>query len=156
MKKTLHKLALLVIFLVGIVNTIGATDSAPVSEIHKKYAVIINGGGNNSDFHRYWNDCSVVYQTLLNNGYYSYRTYLAIAEGNIDLDNPSNNISGSTDLDGNGVDDDIIYPATLDYLQDIFFTWLPNRMTSDDDLFIYVTGSGKRNATTGHSYIILS
>ena len=128
MKQIIHKLAVLITLLLGLANYSFAD----------KYAVIISGAGDT----RYKNDCYAVNQTLLNKGYDQNHIYVAISEGD------------SRDLDGNGYDE-TIYPATRDYLQDIFFTWLPNRMTSDDDLFIYVTGPGSRNTTTGHSYIKL-
>lgn len=122
MKKTLHKLALLFLLIVGVVNSMYATN--------EKYAVIISG----SDSDRYRNDCYVVYRTLLGKGY----------QGNIYAAMPNGNGYG-----------DYQYNATLDDIQYIFEE-LSQVMTGDDDLFIYVTGPGSRNATTGHSYIILS
>lgn len=137
MKQILHKLTILIILLVGIVNYTFAD----------KYGLIINGSGENNHG-RYWNDCSVVYRTLRNMGYETFHIYVAISEGNID-----DYIGPEWDLDRDG-DGEIVYPANLDYLQEIF-TWLTNRMTGDDDLFIYVTGPGSRNSITGHSYIKL-
>ena len=98
----------------------------------EKYAVIISG----EDETRYRNDCSVVYQTLIGKGYGENQIYLAISDGS------------SLDLNRD------VYPATIDQIEYIF-NELAYTMTGDDDLFIYVTGPGRRNATTGHSYIKL-
>ena len=122
MKKTLHKLVLLFLLIVGAVNTITATN--------EKYAVIISG---NTSSERYRNDCSLIYQTLLGKGY----------QGNIYVAMPNGNGYGNNQ-----------YNSTLDDIQYIFEE-LSQAMTGDDDLFIYVTGPGKRNATTGHSSITL-
>lgn len=135
MKKIIQKLFLLTIFLTGIANMVHANQAQGIT--HEKYAVIISGAGNT----RYKNDCYAVNQTLLNKGYDQNHIYVAISEGY------------SQDLDGDG-DDENIYPAGFDYLQDIF-TWLLNHMTSEDDLFIYVTGPGLIHPLTGQSCIDL-
>lgn len=127
MKQIIHKLAVLITLLLGLANYSFAD----------KYAVIISG----ADDTRYKNDCYAVNQTLLNKGYDQNHIYVAISEGD------------SRDLDGDG-DDETIYPATLDYLHEIF-TWLLNRMSSEDDLFIYVTGPGVIYPRTGQSCIDL-
>ncbi len=127
MKQIIHKLAVLITLLLGLANYSFAD----------KYAVIISGAGDT----RYKNDCYAVNQTLLNKGYDQNHIYVAISEGD------------SRDLDGDG-DDETIYPATLDYLHEIF-TWLLNRMSSEDDLFIYVTGPGVIYPRTGQSCIDL-
>lgn len=127
MKQIIHKLAVLITLLLGLANYSFAD----------KYAVIISG----ADDTRYKNDCYAVNQTLLNKGYDQNHIYVAISEGD------------SRDLDGDG-DDETIYPAGSYYLHEIF-TWLLNRMSSEDDLFIYVTGPGFRHPQTGQSCIDL-
>lgn len=127
MKKTLHKLALLFLLIVGAVNSISATN----------YAVIISG---NTSSERYRNDCSLIYQTLLGKGYEENRIYLAL--------------SGGSSLDLNGNDsDETVSPATIDVIEHLF-SELSYIMTDQDDLFIYVTGPGCRNEF-GQSGIIL-
>ena len=141
MKKTLHKLALLFLLIVGVVNSMYATN--------EKYAVIINGYNTEYDYNyqyglrynptRYRNDCSLIYQTLIGKGYDEHRIYLAITSGSL---------SNSTD------ESVYVHSATIDQIEYIF-NELANTMTGDDDLFIYVTGPGHQDATTGYSYIDL-
>lgn len=124
---------------------------------HEQYAVIISGGGDVYNNHvRYWNDCSAVYQTLKNNGFTQNHIYVAMSDGT----NPAwdlrtgeySYISSPLDLDGDNIND-IQYPADYDHIEMIFDS-LAGIMSSDDDLFVFVTDHG------GHiygnmSYIVL-
>ena len=109
------------------------------------YAVIISGGGSIMANHtRYWNDCSFIYQTLVN-------TY-GIPKSNItalisDGDDPAKDqqlgyeyFNSSTDLDGDGIAD-YHYAATKSNVVSVFNN-LANQLTADDHLFVYVIDHG--------------
>ena len=137
MKKTLHKLVLLFLLIVGAVNSINATN--------EKYAVIINGVKNSSDnYLQYWNDCSAVYQTLRHFGYESDKIYVAMSDGqsygNDIQDLNGQNSSSDHNLDGEGYDE-IQYVANREEIEYIF-EMLTSTMTDEDDLFIFMTGHG--------------
>ena len=151
MKRIFCKVVLLFTFAVSMTNLMYATGT------NTKYAVIINGGGNSTiNYVRYWNDCSAVYQTLIQKGYSDNLIYVVMSDGTVNNYNNSNQaacFSLSLNLDGYG-DDDIQYAATIENIYNIFDN-LSSNMTSEDDLSIYVTGLGGRNTTTGHSFIVL-
>ena len=88
-----------------------------VTTSNNEYAVIISGGCNKfSNRERYWNDCSAMYQALVN--VYNYdkdKIFVLMADGtnpgaDLHLNNGSY-ISSPLDLDGDGIDD-IQYSAT--------------------------------------------
>lgn len=141
MKKIIHKLVLSVTLLLGVVNIVIA-DEAP-AQMPQKYAVIINAERDmGHNYIRYWNDCSVVYQTLLSKGFLKENIFVAMADGTINNYNSTFTVCHalSLDLDEDG-DDDIQYAANLNDINHIF-TELANQMTSNDDLFIYTVGQG--------------
>jgi FlgD Ig-like domain/Peptidase C13 family len=115
---------------------------APIQNRGMTKALIISGGANQSNNHiRYWNDCSFIYKTLVNYyGYLDENIWVCISDGL----NPAVDISDGTnsnpDLDGDG-DDDIMYPATLTYIQQVF-TELANTLSPSDQLFIFTTDHG--------------
>lgn len=128
-----------------------------VAAAERTYALIISGGirpvSNNE---RYWNDCSFIYQTLVN-------TY-AIPKSNIftfmsDGTDPAPDmirtdgsiISQPLDLDFDG-EDDIQYAAKESNIKSVLNT-LTSRLKKDDHLFIYVIDHGGRNSDG--SYICL-
>lgn len=110
------------------------------------YAVIISGGMNLENNHeRYWNDCSAIYSTLVNvYGYLKDHIYVLISDGkSLDLDRHLNNgtyASSPQDLDGDGKGD-INYAATRANISTVF-DLLGDKLTSDDNLFIFTTDHG--------------
>ena len=118
---------------------------------YNNYAVIISGGGSMENNHvRYWNDCSFIYKTLVND--YNYdrsHIYVLMSDGT----NPANDRkwpngtydSSPLDLDDDGIPD-IQYAATKSNLW-LVFNELSNVLTQENDLFIY---------TTDHGYILNS
>lgn len=112
----------------------------------RTYAIIINGGINkNANHKRYWNDCSFIYQTLVNK--------YGVPKGNIiplmsDGNNPGYDmktvsghyISQPLDLDDDG-SADITLAATKNNLYATLVK-LCDMMTEKDQLFIFVTGHG--------------
>ena len=118
---------------------------------YNNYAVIISGGGSMENNHvRYWNDCSFIYKTLVND--YNYdrsHIYVLMSDGT----NPANDRkwpngtydSSPLDLDDDGIPD-IQYAATKSNLR-LVFNELSNVLTQENDLFIY---------TTDHGYILNS
>lgn len=110
------------------------------------YAVIISGGVNkNSNYERYWRDCSFIYQTLT-------KTY-AIPKSNIyaimaDGDNPAADmrcfdgsfISQPLDLDADG-SDEVIYEASKANIQSAL-SHINNKIERDDHVLVFVTDHG--------------
>jgi hypothetical protein len=106
------------------------------------YAFIISGGANQSNNHiRYWNDCAFIYTTLVE--YYGYEDEnirVCISDGTNPAPDRSDGTNSPPDLDGDG-DDDIEYPATLQYI-DLVFDELAATLTAGDQLFIFTTDHG--------------
>lgn len=125
----------------------------------RTYAIILSGGVNkNSNYERYWNDCSFIYQTLVNK--------YSIPKGNIypimsDGNNPAadmRSISGGyksqpLDLDNDGVDE-IKLAATKANVKNTLGT-LANKLNKDDHLFIFVIDHGGTDDYNTNSYICL-
>lgn len=112
------------------------------------YAVILNGGiAKEMNYERYWNDCSAIYSTLVN--IYNYprdNIYVIMSDGTdpgLDLYTSSGYISSPLDLDGDGTND-IQYAATKDNVN-LVFNKLKERMSSDDELFIFTMDHGDRD-----------
>lgn len=110
------------------------------------YAIVVNGGFDIYNNHtRYWNNCSAVYQALVNVfGYDKSKITTLISDGtstNNDM-NLNNGQYGDSpkDLDGDGLCD-INYSATKSNLS-VAFNNLRNVITSNDEVFIYVTDHG--------------
>ena len=128
---------------------------ASASSNHQ-YAVIISGGGNvYYNYERYWNDCSAIYQTLVNvYGYSKQNIYVLMADGtDPTVDRHLNNgtyESSPLDLDGDGLAD-IQYDATRSSITSVF-NILNNTLTEDDDLFIFTTDHGD---TVGGNHVAM-
>lgn len=129
------------------------------------YAVIISGGINkHSNYYRYWNDCSFIYNTLINKyGISKANLFLLIADGDNPEDdmlhngNPSYYTSQPLDLDGDGKDETILAATKENVTRTL--NELSTRLHEGDHLFIYVIdhGSSYRDSVTfqKHSTICL-
>lgn len=126
------------------------------------YAVILSGGVSPiSNYERYWNDCSFIYQTLVNK-YQVPKNHVKVimADGtNTGADmrkaDGSGYISSPLDLDFDG-QPDIQYAATLENVTSVL-DGFANTLTDNDHLFIYVIDHGGRETSLSHpsSYICL-
>lgn len=133
-------------------STNGVNDAA-----QRTYAIILSGGINkNSNYERYWNDCSFIYQTLVNKyGVPKGNIYPIMSDGN----NPEadmRSISGGyksqpLDLDNDGVDD-IKLAATRANVRNTLST-LTNKLNKDDHLFLFVIDHGGTDDYSKNSYI---
>lgn len=123
---------------------------------NQKFAVIISGGHDAyNNYVRYWNDCSAIYQTLINNGYDKANIYVVMSDGRDPADDlrvGDSCISSPLDLDGDSIDD-IEYAANIDNIR-LILDSIKDRITINDDLFIFVTDHGSRTSD-GHSLINL-
>ena len=111
------------------------------------WAVIISGGSNpESNYSRYWNDCSIIYKCLRN--IYNYRDdriIVIMSDGKSDAidryDSRTETFSSSPqDLDGDGIDD-INYSATKSNISKVF-DYLESNVSSDEQVLVYVTDHG--------------
>lgn len=140
---------------VGSSNSAGETNDAA----QRTYALIINGGINPmSNYFRYWNDCSFIYQTLVNKYQIpKSHIYPLMSDGanpGADMRSAIGTMcSQPLDLDFDGIDD-ISYAATYNNLNYIL-NHLSNILNKDDHLFIYVIDHGGRNEYDNSSYICL-
>ena len=123
------------------------TAEEALTTAERTYVVILSGGGNlNSNSIRYWNDCSFIYQTMVNKyGISRDHIFPIMADG----DNPAEDtsigdsyISQNLDFDGDGIDD-IELAATKENISNTL-SHLSNVMRSGDHLFLYVTDHGHR------------
>lgn len=114
----------------------------PTGDRGPAYAFIISGGASQGSNHiRYWNDCAFIYRALVE--YYGYpdeNIRVCISDGTDPAADRSDNTNSPPDLDGDG-DDDIEYPATLEYIDQVFGE-LAASLTAYDQLFIYTTDHG--------------
>lgn len=124
----------------------------------RTYAVILSGGIDRmSNYERYWNDCSFIYQTLVK----KYKVpkeniYPIMSDG----DDPANDMltndctfaSQNLDLDNDGVND-IRLAATKENVA-ATITALTQKMQKDDQLLLYVIDHGGL-AEYDHSFIYL-
>ncbi|MBD3235271.1 MAG: hypothetical protein GF330_01040 [Candidatus Eisenbacteria bacterium] len=112
----------------------------------RAFAFIISGGANQSNNHiRYWNDSAFIYTTLVD--YYGYpdeNIYVCISDGLDPAPDRSDGTNSPPDLDGDG-DDDIQYPATYVYIEQVFDE-LSTILTASDQLFLFTTDHGGQEA----------
>ena len=106
------------------------------------YAFIISGGASQGNNHiRYWNDCAFIYRALVE--YYGYaddHIRVCISDGTDPAPDRSDGTNSPPDLDGDG-DDDIEYPATQVYIEQVFGE-LAATLNATDQLFIFTTDHG--------------
>ena len=130
-------------------SNINRIQTGSVPSVSNNWAVIISGGSNpESNYSRYWNDCSIIYKCLRN--IYSYRRERIIvimsdgkSEGLDRYNLRTKTFSSSPqDLDGDGIDD-INYSATKSNISEVF-TYLGNKVSSDEQVLVYVTDHGDR------------
>lgn len=133
--------------------------NAAQAAAQRTYAIILSGGINYlSNYERYWNDCSFVYQTLVNRyGVPKENIFPIMSDG----DNPGADMrctaggfrSQPLDLDNDGVAD-IKMAATKANIQATLNT-LSARLQEDDHLFFYVIDHGGSDDYNTNSYICL-
>ena len=101
------------------------------------YAVIICGGEKTTGYDkRYWYCTSNLYNTLMQvYGYQKENIFMHYSKGYSQISN---------DFDGNGLDDDIDFPAFHDSIEETF-SELAEILGPDDILFVYVTYHGGFN-----------
>lgn len=138
--------------------TQNATISNPMAE--RTYALIISGGiSKYSNYDRYWNDCSFIYQTLRKKyGIPKNQIFPIMSDG----DNPEEDMlslstyeykSQPLDLDFDGIND-IQHAATKKNIKTLL-TSLSLRLRANDHLFIYVIDHGGTSDNNKSSYICL-
>lgn len=130
-----------------------------IEAANRTYAIILSGGINRmSNYERYWNDCSFIYQTLVNKyGVPKENIFPLMSDG----DNPNEDMrlttggyaSQSLDLDNDGVNE-IKLAATKSNIQTTLNT-LKNKLQKDDHLFLYVIDHGGSTDNVSNSYICL-
>lgn len=140
------------------VNKVSQLNAAKTAA-QRTYAIILSGGVNKmSNYERYWNDCSFIYQTLVNKyGVPKENIFPIMSDG----DNPAEDIrctmggfkSQPLDLDNDGVAD-IELAATRANIQSTLNT-LRTKLQEDDHLFFYVIDHGGTTAHNTNSYICL-
>ncbi len=129
----------------------------PVAE--RTYAIILSGGIQpTSNYPRYWNDCSFIYQTLTNTyGIPKSNIIPIIADGNDPaedtFDSGGHLVSQSLDLDFDGFDE-IELGATKDNIANTLSSLVPV-LQEDDHLFFYVIDHGGSEDGIMSSYICL-
>lgn len=123
----------------------------------RTYAIILSGGVSRmSNYERYWNDCSFIYQTLTNKyGIPKENIFPIMSDGTDPSEDMLLTTGGYTsqplDLDNDGVDD-IKLAATKANIQ-ATLNALNTKLGEDDQLFFYVIDHGKSKAN--QSYICL-
>ena len=125
----------------------------------KSYAVILSGGANkNSNHERYWNDCSFIYQTLVNKYLIPKdNIYVIMADGtNSEADMrcvDGTYKSSPLDLDFDG-SPDLKYAATKANVSNVF-NELSRKLTEENHLFFFVIDHGGSHDGVSQSYINL-
>lgn len=125
----------------------------------RTYAIILSGGCNKmNNYERYWNDCSFIYQTLVNKyGIPKNNIIPLMADGNNpteDTKTPSGTFkSQSLDLDFDGRNE-ISMAATKANVRTVLSS-LSETLKKDDQLFIYVIDHGGTVDNQNRSFINL-
>lgn len=135
------------------------TNNGPDAIAQRTYAVILSGGCDKlSNYERYWNDCSFIYQTLVNKYEIPKENIYPIMSDGID---PAEDVrcttggfkSQSLDLDYDGVQD-INLAATKANVQSTLYS-LADKLQKDDHLFFFVIDHGGTKDYITQSYIYL-
>lgn len=135
------------------------SSNADNTDASRTYAIILSGGINKmANYERYWNDCSFIYQTLVNK--------YSIPKSNIypimsDGDDPAEDmwslsgdyVSQSLDLDFDGVADISLAATKANVVNTL--NRLSRKLNKDDQLLIYVIDHGGTTGALGNSYICL-
>lgn len=125
----------------------------------RTYAIILSGGVNKmSNYERYWNDCSFIYQTLVNKyGVPKENIFPIMSDGTNPAEDMRRTVGGfksqPLDLDNDGVAD-IKLAATKANIQSTLNT-LRTKLKDDDHLFFYVIDHGGTTDYNTDSYICL-
>lgn len=137
-------------------DLISQEDSITASHIH---VVIISGGWDKYNNHtRYWNDCSYIYQTLVNKYHVPKSNFHIFISNGTSLSKdqisyPNGFVKSSRDFDFDG-DNETVFAAYKTNITNKLTT-LSSQLTRDDNLFIYVIDHGGTNDNNGSSYICL-
>ncbi len=125
----------------------------------RTYAVIISGGGEPSqNYSRYWGDVAMIYSTLRNQYAVPKENMTVCLSSGINSD-ADMFVEGSgaymdspLDLDGDGVCD-VTCSAAKSQIESAF-SRLASTLTSDDQLFVFVTDHGTQDPATGECYLV--
>ena len=122
------------------------TDMDASTDAKRTYAIILSGGMNHyANYERYWNDCSFIYQTLVNKyGVPKGNIYPIMSDGT-DSYEDVNIIGGefasqNLDLDGDGLNDIELAATKANIAKTL--SYLANKLQKDDHLFLYVIDHG--------------
>lgn len=137
-----------------IVHDVPKNHSRSTSSEHL-HAVIISVGGDRFNNHiRYWNDCSFIYKTLVNQYEYNPENiYVLMSDGTNPGIDTSSGTSSNVDLDDDGIAD-IDYAATKSNVINIF-NQLADKLTEEDYLFVYTIDHGGLDSSRNESYLVL-
>ncbi len=127
---------------------------------NQTYAIILSGGVNkNANSQIYWNDCSFIYQTLVNKyGIPKNHIYPIMADGEdpaVDMrgDTMRTYISQNLDLDGDQIQD-IYLAATCENVENTL-NEIKSKIKRNGHLFIFVSDHGGSEDNNLQSYICL-
>ena len=133
--------------------------NAGLTVAQRTYAIILSGGVNKTaNYERYWNDCSFIYQTLVNKyGVPKENIFPIMSDGNNPAEDMRLTTGGFTsqplDLDNDGVAD-IKLSATKANIQSVLNS-LKVKLKEDDHLLFYVIDHGGSTDNNTNSYICL-
>ncbi len=125
----------------------------------RTYAIILSGGINShANYERYWNDCSFIYQTLVNKyGVPRENIHPIMSDGNSTgadmITTSGKTMSQPLDLDGDGTDD-IELSATKTNISNTLSN-LSAKLNKDDHLFFFVIDHGGSTDNASSSFICL-
>lgn len=129
------------------------------SAAKRTYAIILSGGHSKyANYERYWNDCSFVYQTLVNKYGVPKSNISVVMSDGTDPDADMHTTTGGfksspLDLDNDG-QPDIQYAATRANVRKVLSN-LSQKIRKDDHLFFYVIDHGGTTDYKNQSYICL-